>query len=97
MADTRELIKQIRALIDKVEADLDAGIVRNNLRLCDCELSLRVRKILNFEYPQFKTISDLETITEIELSRNPNFGHKSLQELRTLCETNGFKIGSNLG
>ena len=60
------------------------------------ELELSVRAAHCLKAANIRTIGDLVTRNEVEMLQFPNFGKKSLDEIKVLLETMGLSLGMNL-
>lgn len=78
-----ELGKYIESNIPK-----NGGIATESL-----DVSVRTANVLKYNNIEF--LAQLQDMTENEILRFPNFGRKSLNELREVCTNFGIKIGSN--
>lgn len=58
------------------------------------ELELSVRAMHCLRNLGIRTVGQLAATTEAELLRYPNFGHKSLKELKELLDNIGVELGS---
>lgn len=65
---------------------------RNPLDVCVNELELSVRTLHCFKNEGIRTIRDLVTKSGAELLRAPNFGRKSLNEVKEILSVFGLKL-----
>lgn len=65
---------------------------RNPLDVCVNELELSVRTLHCFKNEGIRTIRDLVTKSGAELLRTPNFGRKSLNEVKEILSVFGLKL-----
>lgn len=65
---------------------------RNPLDVYVNELELSVRTLHCFENDGIRTIRDLVTKSEAEMLRTPNFGRKSLNEVKEILNVFGLKL-----
>ena len=59
-----------------------------------CELELSVRSMNALKYQNILYVEDLVEKTEGELLRQPNFGRKSLNEIREVLKMTGSRLGT---
>lgn len=72
-----------------IEQKLDG---RNPLDVRVDDLELSVRTIHCFENEGIRTVRDLVAKSEFELIRTPNFGRKSLNEVKEMLNVFGLKL-----
>lgn len=65
---------------------------RNPLDVRVDELELSVRTINCLKHEGVRTVRDLITKSEVELIRAPNFGRKSLNEVKEILSVFGLKL-----
>ena len=65
---------------------------RNPLDVYVNELELSVRTLHCFKNDGIRTIRDLVTKSEAEMLRTPNFGRKSLNEVKEILNVFGLKL-----
>lgn len=65
---------------------------RNPLDVYVNELELSVRALHCFKNDGIRTIRDLVTKSEAEMLRTPNFGRKSLNEVKEILNVFGLKL-----
>lgn len=75
----------------KAKQQKEAGL---DLLIGEIELSVRSHNCLRND--GYKYIRDLVVKTPAELLRTPNFGHKSLHEIRLLLASMGLKLGMDI-
>ena len=63
--------------------------------ISDLELSVRVHSAFLRYEPQMKTIGDLIQKTPGELLRTPNFGRKSMNEVKEVLASMGLNLGTS--
>jgi DNA-directed RNA polymerase subunit alpha len=76
-------------------ASEDAGLVMALARPVD-ELELSVRASHCLKAANIRTIADLVVRTESEMLQFPNFGKKSLDEIKVILESMGLSLGMKL-
>ncbi len=79
----------------KVEDDEEPAFNRQLLRKVD-ELELSVRSANCLKNDNIVYIGDLVQKTEAEMLRTPNFGRKSLNEIKEVLSTMGLRLGMEL-
>jgi len=65
----------------------------NNKNLDEIEFSIRVHDAFKKYMPEVKTVGDLCNKSEGELLRMPNFGRKSLKEVKEIVRGMGLNFG----
>jgi len=77
------------------ESDADGGINRYLLKKVD-ELELSVRSANCLKNDNIIYIGDLVQKTEAEMLRTPNFGRKSLNEIKEVLSSMGLRLGMEI-
>ena len=75
--------------ISDIDENTGEHFLLRNTKLCDSNLSARVKNVLFFDFGlnQFDSlVKDLSNISRYELSRSRNLGKKSLIEIDELCK-----------
>ena len=67
--------------------------MNNNLNIKIDELELSIRVMSGLKTNGINTIGDLVKLTESEFLRTPNFGRKSLNEIREVLSGMSLKLG----
>ena len=70
------------------------SIKHNQSKKSDNELELSVRSMNALKYQNILYVEDLVEKTEGELLRQPNFGRKSLNEIREALKMTGSRLGT---
>nr|WP_262695647.1 DNA-directed RNA polymerase subunit alpha [Kordiimonas aquimaris] len=81
--------------VQKAEEDDEPAFNRQLLRKVD-ELELSVRSANCLKNDNIVYIGDLVQKTEAEMLRTPNFGRKSLNEIKEVLSTMGLRLGMEL-
>jgi hypothetical protein len=89
LAEERRINKAIETLKAKQAAGDDSGL----LTIEELELSVRAYNCVRNALGQKATVADIAERTEAEWLRNPNFGRKSLKELKEELARYGFTMG----
>jgi Bacterial RNA polymerase, alpha chain C terminal domain len=89
LAEERRINKAIETLKAKQAAGDDSGL----LTVEELELSVRAYNCVRNALGQKATVADIAERTEAEWLRNPNFGRKSLKELKEELARYGFTMG----
>jgi len=70
------------------------SIKNNHSKKSVDELELSVRSMNALKYQNILYVEDLVEKTEVELLRQPNFGRKSLDEIREVLKMIGSRLGT---
>jgi DNA-directed RNA polymerase subunit alpha len=79
-----------------VPAEIQPGVVNENLYRSVSELELSVRSINCLQNAKIETIGELVQKTEQEMLKTKNFGRKSLNEIKHILASMGLSLGMKL-
>ena len=89
------LKKRMVAIQDELKKIEDI-IIQDNLFIKIYKLELSVRSINCLSYNNIDYVGDLVKCSEAQLLRTPNFGRKSLNEVKEVLKNLGFELGMDV-